>query len=113
MITTKGSVSNKGSTTRLSVDELTFINEREASASYTLPSSGLSMTWYGNNLGAVSRINAVKLRLNKSESALGDPFVGIGSLSYTSPCRSYLLSDTLINGLSEYSIVVYAWGEVP
>ena len=110
-LTTQGSLLYEGSEIISGVKEfVTFADSDSASVGYPVVSGSDSVTWYGQDLGALSIDNASGNLTIADSTGLVSPYVGVASVEYDTYVDIYRLTGTLVPNETEYSILTYFVG---
>lgn len=104
-VASAGGITSHGSTTVLQTDDLAFPNVRTATLS--LPTSGIqSSQWLGNALGALSLVDEMTVQADVQG-------VAVARVTSAAPADVWSLSSPAsINGLTDYSIIIFIQGHV-
>lgn len=62
-----------------------------------------SNNWLGNNLGGILKTGELQISLTSPPAGI---YAGVNDVNYDSEAQVYRLSNTLINGISEYEIAI-------
>lgn len=92
---------------------LQFANEATASLGYPCPGNIKSMTWVGTSYGEVVKVDETTVKISKFEGKPDNPVAGVLEIVYDSPCETYYLENTLLEGRSTYDALIVIVGNSP